>query len=159
MAGSRPRDQRFARFNAPMHLRQHHLHVHIDKALMQKMPVKRRAVQIAKGDTVKVMSGAKRGAVGKVVAVSLRSGRIFIDSLKKKNAKGKEFNIGVSSSNVYITDLNLSDKRRAGKLKLKQQPKVKEPQPEQEKKEQKPADTTLQHKVGMVEKKAIAQKA
>ncbi len=125
MTGSKPRYQRYARFNAPMHVRQHFLHVHIDKSLWNKMGVKRRAIQVAKGDTVKVMSGAKRGATGKVVAVSLRSGRIFIDSLKKKNSKGKEFNVGVSSSNVYITDLNLSDKRRAAALKMKQAPKEK----------------------------------
>lgn len=125
MTGSKPRYQRYARFNAPMHVRQHFLHVHIDKSMREKMPVKRRAIQIAKGDTVKVMSGAKRGATGKVVGVSLRSGRIFIDSIKKKNSKGKEFSIGVSSSNVYITDLNLSDKRRATALKMKQAPKEK----------------------------------
>ena len=135
MAGSKPRYQRYARFNADMHVRQHFLHVHLDKSLREKMPVRRRAIQIAKGDTVKVMSGAKRGTTGKVVRVSLRSGRIFIDSLKKKDAKGKEFNIGISSNNVYITDLNLSDKRRAGKLNLKQTPKEMEPE------EQKPQES------------------
>lgn len=159
MTGSKPRYQRYARFNASMHIRQHFLHVHVDKSLKARMPIKRRAIQIAKGDTVKVMSGAKRGTTGKVVRVSLRSGRIFIDSLKKKDAKGKEFNIGISSGNVYITDLNLSDKRRAGKLDLKQTPKEKEQPPEQEKKEQKPAGTTLQHEVDTIEKKAAAERA
>lgn len=144
MTGSRPRAQRFARFNAPMHIRQHYLHVHVDKSLHDKMPVKRRAVQVAKGDTVKVMSGSKRGTTGKVTYVSLRTGRIFIDSLKKKNAKGKEFNIGISSSNVYIMEFNLSDKRRAEKLKLKQTPKEKD---KDKTAEQKPAESKEASKV------------
>ncbi len=158
MSSGKPRIQRFRRYNAPMHIRQHFVHAHIDKALREKMPVKRRAIQIVKGDTVKVMSGSKHGASGKVVKVELRTGRIFIDSLKKKNAKGKEFNIGINSSNVYITELNLSDKRRAAGLKLKPQQKEQVPA-EPEKKEHKPTDTTLQHKVDAIEKKADTERA
>ncbi len=152
---SKPRIQRFERYNAPMHIRQHFLHVHVDKSLREKMPVKRRAIQIAKGDTVKIMSGAKRGTTGKVLRVSLRTGRVFLDSLKKKNARGKEFNIGISSSNVYITELNLSDKRRADKLKLKQTPKQKEQQEEKpapEKKTDKAAESIVKASAGAMEK-------
>ena len=36
----------------------------------------------------------------------------------KKNAKGKEFSVSISPSNVYITELNLEDKIRADRLKL-----------------------------------------
>ena len=43
----------------------------------------------------------------------------------KKNAKGKEFGIGISANNVYITALNLNDKIRAAKLNLKQQMEAK----------------------------------
>ncbi len=118
---SKPRKQRRFRFNAPMHVRQHFVHSHLDKALRAKLGIKRRSVQISKGDTVKVMAGSKKGTTGKVIRVSLRTGRINIDSLVKKTAKGKEFNVPLSASNVYITDLNLSDKVRAAKLKLAQQ--------------------------------------
>ncbi|HUC38983.1 MAG TPA: 50S ribosomal protein L24 [Candidatus Acidoferrum sp.] len=128
MQSSKPRSQRYFRFNAPMHVRQHFVHAHLDKSLRDKMPVKRRAIQLVKGDTVKVMSGSKRGTSGKVISVSLRTGKILIDSLKRKNAKGKELNTPISSSNVYITDLNLSDKIRAAALKMKAQPKEKEEQ-------------------------------
>jgi large subunit ribosomal protein L24 len=118
---SKPRKQRFFRYNAPMHARQHFVHSHIDKALRAKLGIKRRSVQISKGDTVKIMAGSKKGTTGKVIRVSLRTGRISIDSLVKKTAKGKEFNVPVSASCVYITELNLSDKLRAAKLKLAQQ--------------------------------------
>lgn len=115
---AKPRKQRLFRFNAPMHSRQHFLHVHIDKALRAKLNLRKRAVQISKGDSVKVIAGGKKGATGKVTNVDLRTGRITIDSLTKKNARGREFNIPISASNVYITDLNLTDKYRASKLKL-----------------------------------------
>ena len=119
MQSSKPRQQRFFRYNAPLHARQHFAHAHIDKSLRDKLSLKKRAVQVSRGDTVKVMSGAKRGTTGKVTAVDLRTGKIFIDSLMKKNARGKEFNVQISCSNVYITVLNLTDKRRAERLKLK----------------------------------------
>ncbi len=53
------------------------------------------------------MAGSKKGTTGKVTRVNLRTGKIKIDTLMKKNAKGKEFNIPISANNVYITELNL----------------------------------------------------
>lgn len=115
---AKPREQRWFRFNAPMHARQHFLHVHVDKALREKLKIKQRAVQLSRGDTVKVVSGGKRGLSGKVMSVSLRTGRITLDSLTRKNARGREIRPPIAASNVYITDLNLSDKHRASMLKL-----------------------------------------
>jgi large subunit ribosomal protein L24 len=118
---SQPRKQRLFRFNAPMHERQHFVHSHIDKALRAKLNIKKRAIQISKGDTVKIVSGGKKGTTGKVIRVNLRTGKINLDSLVKKTARGKEYNLPIDASNVYITDLNLSDKVRAAKLKVAQQ--------------------------------------
>ena len=118
---SKPKKQRFFRFNAPMHVRQHFVHAHLDKSIRTKLGIKKRAVQISKGDTIKIMAGSKKGTTGKVTSVNLRTGRIGIDSLMKKNARGKEFSVMISTNNVYITDLNLSDKRRAAKLRVAQQ--------------------------------------
>jgi large subunit ribosomal protein L24 len=132
---SKPRQQRKFRYNAPMHLRQHFLHVHVDKALRAKLKLNKRTVQIAKGDTVKIMAGSKRGNTGKVTGVSLRKGSITIDSLVRKNARGKELQVPIRISNVYVTDLNLTDKRRAAKLKVAAQQKQPEAKaPVQEKK-------------------------
>ena len=116
---SKPRKQRFFRFNAPLHVRQHFLHAHLDKSLRSKLNLKKRAVQISRGDTVKIMVGKKKGTSGKVTKVDLRTGRIYLDSMVKKNARGKEFSVPISASNVYITNLNLIDKLRAAKLKVK----------------------------------------
>ena len=125
---AKPRTQRLFRFTAPMHQRQHFMNAHVDKSLKTKLGIKKRAIRLAKGDTIKIMSGSKRGTTGKVTAVDLRKGRIQVSSLMKKNAKGKEFSISISPANVYITDLNLEDKARAARLKLAVQAKQKEDQ-------------------------------
>jgi large subunit ribosomal protein L24 len=144
---SQPRKQRLFRFTAPMHVRQHFVHSHIDKALIKKLGLSKKSVQICKGDTVKVMAGSKKGTTGKVTRVNLRTGRVDIDSLTRKNAKGKEITVGINASNVYITDLNLTDKYRANKLKVavaKQEPKKPaqaKPKAEEEKKEDAGAST------------------
>ncbi len=115
---AQPRRQRRFRFNAELHQRQHFVHAHIDEALKKKLGIKRNTVQISKGDSVKVVSGSKKGTTGKVTKVNLRKGRVLIDSLMRKNAKGKESGVPISVSNVYITDLVLTDKIRAAKLKV-----------------------------------------
>jgi large subunit ribosomal protein L24 len=115
---SKPRKQRKFRFTAPLHERQHFAHAHVDKQLREKLKIKKRTVQISKGDTVKIIKGVKKGAVGKVVKVDLKKVKVFIDSATRKNAKGKESNIPINISNVYITDLNLGDKLRVAKLNV-----------------------------------------
>ena len=130
----RPRYQRRFRFNAPMHSRQHFVHAHIDKALREKLKITKKSIQISRGDVVKVMTGSKKGTTGKVVAVNLRTGRIALDSLSRKSKRGKELKIQISVSNVYITDLNLTDKIRASKLKLAPVPQAPAQKPKEEKK-------------------------
>ena len=63
-------------------LRQHFVHAHVDKELRTRLGLKKRAVQISKGDTVKIMSGSKRGTTGKGLkgSISERAGYIWIRS-------------------------------------------------------------------------------
>ena len=109
-----------------MHARQHFVHAHIDKALKAKLKIKKRAIQICKGDTVKVMTGANFGKSGKIIRVDMRKGFVYIDTIKRKTMKGKEYDVPISCSNVYITDLNLTDKIRAAILKVNVQQAPKE---------------------------------
>lgn len=120
ISSSKPRKQRYYRFNAPLNARQKFLHVHISKELKQSLGIKVRALQIRKGDTVKVMSGKFKGKTGKVNSVSLSTNRVRIEGVTRKNSKGKETMIPIYSSNLYITDLDLTDKTRKEKVdKLK----------------------------------------
>jgi large subunit ribosomal protein L24 len=131
---SQARKQRKFRLTAPAHAAQHFVRVGLDKQLMKKLGIKRRTVQLSKGDSVAIVSGAKKGKSGKVIRVNMRRGFAYIDTVTRKNAKGKELNIPVYISNLKITDLNLTDKYRAGKLSLKAQPKA----PEKKNEESKP---------------------
>ncbi len=119
MGSSKPRRQRFMRFNAPLHVRQGFAHAHLTKELKTKLSIKRRSAQIRRGDTVKVVAGDFSGKTGKVNKVSLRSSKAFIEGLTRKNAKGKELMIPIPISKLYITDLDLSDKFRKEKLGIK----------------------------------------
>src|SRR5271155_5033368 len=87
---SQPRKQRKFRANAPMHIRQNFVNVHISKELKEKLGVKRRSIELRKGDTVKIMVGDNRGKTGKVAKVNLKTGKIFIEGVTRKNAKSKE---------------------------------------------------------------------
>lgn len=119
---SKPRKQRKFRYTAPMHARQKLVHARIAKELAARLAIKKRNTEIRKGDTVKVMSGGSKGKSGKVASVSLRKGVILIEGIVRKNAKGKELPIPIRPSNVYITDLDLSDKLRSAKFNVTRQP-------------------------------------
>jgi large subunit ribosomal protein L24 len=114
-----PRKQRKFRFNAPMHSRQKFLNVHISKGLKTKLNVKKRTLQIKTGDYIEVMKGKFKGKTGKVSKVSLRTNKILIEGISRKTSKGKEVMIPIYSSNVYITDIDATDKFRKEKLGIK----------------------------------------
>jgi len=116
MVGGQARKQRSFRFNAPLHARQNFVHAHIDKATRQKLGIKKKSTQVRRGDTVKVMAGGNRGKSGKVTAVNLRTSKITVSTITRKNARGKEYGIPICANNVYITELNLEDKLRVKKL-------------------------------------------
>ncbi len=113
---SQPRKERKYRFTAPMHARQKFVHAHVSKELATKLGIKSRSLSMRKGDTVKVFAGSQKGKTGKVSEVNLKTGRVFIDGITRKNAKGKELPVPVYSSNLYLTDLDLSDKLRNSKI-------------------------------------------
>ncbi len=123
ISSSKPRKQRLFRYNAPNHLRQKFVHSHIAKELAAKLGIKKRSVAVRRGDTVKVMSGKSRGKSGKVTGVDLGRAIVLIEGIARKNAKGKESQIPISASNVYITEFNLSDKLRSNMIEAAKKPK------------------------------------
>lgn len=113
---SKPRKQRKFRFTAPQHFRQRFTHAHVSKELASKLGIKKRTLSVRKGDTIKIMSGAQKGKSGKVLEVDIMKGRIHIEGIVRKNMKGKEKFIPINASNVYLVDIDMSDKLRAAKL-------------------------------------------
>ena len=116
IASGKPRKQRVFRYTAPMHVRQKFVHVRLAKELAAKLGIRKRNIAVRRGDIVKVMSGGSRGKTGKVSQVDLRRAIVLVEGIVRKNAKGKESAIPIKSSNVYVIDLDLSDKRRSAKI-------------------------------------------
>jgi large subunit ribosomal protein L24 len=121
---SQPRKMRRFRYNAPLHCRQKFTHAHVSKELAKKLGIKARSISLRKGDTVKVQAGGLKGRSGKVSAVNLDTGKIYIEGIVKKNAKGKELPIPVHPSSVYLTDLDLTDKLRSAKIERMKVPRA-----------------------------------
>ncbi|MGC8478664.1 MAG: 50S ribosomal protein L24 [Candidatus Micrarchaeia archaeon] len=118
ISSSQRRSQRAFRYAAPLHVRQHFVHAHVDKSLRSKLGLSIRSARVAKGDTVKIMSGKNKGKTGKVTKVDLGKGVIFMEALVRKNAKGKEISVPIAPSSVYITDFDTSSyKGRIERLK------------------------------------------
>lgn len=123
---SQPRKQRYFRANAPMHVRQNFVNVHISKDLAKRLGIKKRSIEVRKGDTVKIMSGDSRGKSGKVTSVNLKTSKVLIEGVSRRNAKNKELLVPIHASNLYITDLDISDKLRAEEVGKKAEKKAAE---------------------------------
>jgi len=122
---TQPRKQRKYRYNAPLHVRQKLVHVHLSSELRQKHGS--RAMQVRKGDKVKVLRGKFRKQEGKVERVELKRERIFVTGMEYTKKNGTKVPVPLKSSNLMIVVLDMADKRRkSGKEKLQKTKENKE---------------------------------
>jgi large subunit ribosomal protein L24 len=112
-ASIQPRKQRKYVANAPLHTQGTFLHVHLSKALRDKH--KTRVLRVRKGDKVKVLRGGNRGAEQKVDRVDTKNGRVFLQKMERAKKEGGVIPIPFSPSNLMITELDTTDKRRLKK--------------------------------------------
>lgn len=103
--------------NLPLHLKGKLLGGHLSHELRKKH--NKRAVRIVKGDKVKVMSGQFKGKSGKVEDVNMKNSKVIISGIDFQKQDGTKIRMPVNASNVMITELNLSDKKRQEILKRK----------------------------------------
>lgn len=115
MVTTQPRRQRKLRYDAPLHMRQKYLGAPLSKELREEY--KRRTFTVRSGDTVKVLTGDFKGTEGHVSLVNLKKGIIAVDGVISVKADGTEVPRPVQPSNVVITKLDLSDKKRELSLK------------------------------------------
>jgi len=114
-ASKQARKQRKFVAKAPQHIRQKLLSSHLSKELRAKYA--RRAFQLKKGDTVKVMNGEHKGKSGKISIVDLYKLRVAIEGLQTTKKDGSKVNVVFVPSNLLITEINTDDKRRLDSLK------------------------------------------
>ena len=114
---TQPRKQRKYRYNAPLHIKQKTVHVHLSPDLRKKYGF--RNVQIKKGDKIKVLRGKFAKKEGKVERVSLKQEKVYVTGIEVIKKEGTKLPVPLTPSNLMIIDLDLSDKKRKAKLESK----------------------------------------
>jgi large subunit ribosomal protein L24 len=117
ISSKQPRKQRKYRYNAPMHIRQKLVAAHLDKALRREY--KRRSLPLRTGDEVVVVTGEHRKKRGKVTEVDLKKLKILVDGVVRKKVSGQEIQVPLDPSNVVITKLDMTDKKRLKVMRRK----------------------------------------
>ena len=115
-SSTQPRKQRKFRYNAPLHLKQKFMHVHLAAALRQKYG--RRDIQSKREDKVKILRGQFKGKEGKVSRLSLMRGKIYVTGIENIKKDGSKLPAALVASNLQIIELNLEDKKRKQKLEI-----------------------------------------
>ncbi len=105
----KPGKQRKYRFNAPLHLRQKFVSVHLSKELRTKY--KKRNLVVKKGDIVIILRGQYRKKTGKVARVDIKKSKVFIEGIESVKKDGTKTLYPFTPSNLLITELNLDKKR------------------------------------------------
>ncbi len=93
------------------------MNCHLSKELIKKYS--RRSLRIRKGDTVKILRGQFKGKTGKVMKIDLKKSRVNIENIQQIRRDGTKSFYPINVTNVVITTLDLSDKKRKMKLEGK----------------------------------------
>lgn len=113
------RKQRKYAYNAPYHVKGRFLSAHLSKELKEKHG--KRSVRVRTGDKVKVLRGTYKGREAKVEKVDAQRGKVYLTRVEARKMDGTSTPVAFNPSNLAITELDLSDKKR--KAKLEQQEK------------------------------------
>jgi large subunit ribosomal protein L24 len=113
----KPSRQRKYKAEAPLHLRQKLVNVHLSKELRNKH--KKRAVAVRKGDKVTVMRGSFAKQSGKVERVDLKRTEIYVNGVERSKRDGTKAKVALHPSNLMITELSMDDKLRQKSLETK----------------------------------------
>ena len=113
----KPKNQRKYRANAPLHKRNNMMKTHLSKELSKKFS--KRTARVIKGDKVKIMKGQFKGKSGKVEEVNMKNYKVYVAGIEMQKTEGTKVRIPIAVSNLMITELKLTDKKRQEILKRK----------------------------------------
>ncbi|MAE42849.1 50S ribosomal protein L24 [Candidatus Woesearchaeota archaeon] len=112
-----PRKQRKYRYNAPLHIKQKFVNVHLSTELRKKH--NKRNIGLRKGDKVKVMRGQFKNKEGKVDQVNLKKTQVYVEGIEITKKDGTKTRYPLHPSNLMIAELNMDDKMRQKSLERK----------------------------------------
>ncbi len=122
-SSKQPRKQRKYLANAPLHIKRKFLSMNLSKELREKYG--RRNIVGRKGDKIKILRGKYKGKEGKIIRVMLKISKVHTEGIQVKKLDGSKVNVKLQPSNLQIIELNLDDKKRMEKLKVKETEKTK----------------------------------
>ncbi|MFH1785043.1 MAG: 50S ribosomal protein L24 [Candidatus Micrarchaeota archaeon] len=99
-------------YTEKLHKKKNRLHVHLSKELRSKLKVKKRALLVRKGDTVRIMRGPGKGKEAKIGNVSVVKKLVFLEGIVATTAKGKEVPLAVQPSNILLISLESTPERK-----------------------------------------------
>ena len=100
----KPSDERKKRYNAPLHRKKKNLKVHVSKELKKKN-VEKRSMIVRKGDKVMIMKGKYKKKEAKVARVNYKEGKVYLEGLSKRTARGREMAVAFQPSNLQLMAL------------------------------------------------------
>lgn len=106
----RPNKQRKYAANAPLHIKRKMLSSRLSKELTKKYS--KRNITVRKGDKVKVVRGNFKNHSGTVERVLTKLLRVYVDGVQRPKRDGSKAYYPIHPSNLVITELNLTDKKR-----------------------------------------------
>lgn len=113
----KPGKQRMYVRIAPLHIKRGFLAAHLSKELRTKQKI--RSMPLRTGDKVIVLRGQFRKKTGKVESVDLRRTKVYITGIESTKKDGSKASYPLHPSNLMITELDTSDKRRLSKPEKK----------------------------------------
>ena len=99
-------------YTEKLHKRKNRLHVHLSKDLRGELKVKKRAILVRQGDTVRVMRGPGKGKEAKVGQVNVIRRKVFVEGVVVKNLRGKEVPVPLEPSNLLLISLEPTPERK-----------------------------------------------
>ncbi len=110
----KPEKQRKRRYNSPLHTKQKYMSARLSEDLSERFG--KRSAQLRTGDKVKVMRGDNKGTEGSVNEIDLDSEKVYVEDATLEKTDGSEIPRPVHPSNLMITELDTSDKKRVESL-------------------------------------------
>ena len=111
------RKQRKFKANAPLNIKGKLLHANLSKDLRTKYG--KRSLRLRVGDKVKVLRGSYKGEEQKVERVNVKNQKVYLEKIEISKKDGSKTTTPFNASNLQITSLEESDKKRMEKLKVK----------------------------------------
>ena len=102
-SSKQPRKQRKYKANAPMHLKAKLVSVNLAKPL--RKTAGKRNVQIKKDDKVKIMRGKFKGHQGKVLSVSVKYAKVYVEGIQVTKMDNSKANVPLKPSNLQIIEM------------------------------------------------------